>query len=480
MFPTPLVRQPLASSSTTTDAGPAHLARAIGPLGAFAIVAGSMSGIGIFLSPSIVATHLPHVVPFFAVWILGGLTALAGAVACGELGTMMPEAGGDYVFQHEAYGPSVAFASGWVLSAAIFCGSIATMAVGVCKYQLSTLTGMDMSQAVATLPLLGDISAAQFAAACLIPVLTFVNTHGVALSTRTQIILTLAPIGILSVAAVYAIAFADAAPVTATAALADVPWTLHDAVVAYMAVYFAYSGWINVIYVAGEVRSPDRNIPLGLLSGTIAVTVVYLLLCWGFLSVLGMQGVQDAGESGTAVATLLAGDAGRVGVALLIGAALLASINGTILAGARVVYAMSRRGAMPAWVGRVGEHGVPARALALQAALSVVLVVTGRFEELYSMVSLAMVVTGMLTVGALFVLRRRRPEWPRPYKATGYPLVPGGYIASSLLVIAVMVQEAFSMEPGSWYPLLGLAILIVMYVFHRLYLRAGGRRGLSA
>lgn len=430
-----------------------------------------MTGIGIFLSPSIVAEHLPQTIPFFAVWLLGGLTALAGAVACAELGTMMPEAGGDYVFQHEAYGPSVAFASGWVLFGAIFCGSIATMAMGVCKYQLATLLGIDMSQTIATLALIGEISAAQLAACVLIVVLTTINVLGVALSARAQITLTLAPIVILSIAAIYSIAIAGAGPVAVPIASDAAAWTLHGAVIAYMAVYFAYSGWINVIYVAGEVRSPERNIPLGLIAGTLAVTVAYLLLCWGFLRVLGMEGVRAAGESGTAVATVLAGDAGRVGIALLIATAIVACINGAVMAGARVAYAMSRRRAMPQWVGQVGSHDVPVRALALQAAMALVLVVTGGFEELYAMVSLAMVVTGTLTVGALFVLRRQRPELARPYRATGYPLLPGIYIVSSLLVIAVMVAQAFSMESGSWYPLLGLTIFLLTYAFHGIHRR---------
>ena len=456
----------MAESSNTSA-----LARAIGPLGAFAIVAGSMTGIGIFLSPSIVASHLPHPLPFFAVWLLGGLTALAGAVACGELGALMPEAGGDYVFQHEAYGASVAFASGWVLFGAIFCGSIATMAVGLCTYQLSTLTGMDMGQVVATLPLAGEITAAQAAACVLVPVLTVINVLGVGLSARVQITLTLAPIILLSLAAIYTIVFGASTAASPPSSSPAASWTLHGGVLAYMAVYFAYSGWINVIYVAGEVAEPQRNIPFGLISGTLAVTLAYMLLCAGFLRVLGLEGVREAGESGTAVATVLAGDAGRVGIALLIATALTACINGTIMAGARVAYAMSRRGAMPSWIGQVGSNDVPVRALVLQSALALALVVTGKFEELYAMVSLAMVVTGTLTVGALFVLRRTRAALPRPYRATGYPVLPGIYILSSVVVIAVMVMQAFSMEEGSWYPLLGLTILILTYVFHELYHR---------
>ncbi len=134
------------------DSETARAPRVIGPVGGFAIVAGSMLGIGIFLSPPIVAGHVASPAIFLAVWAAGGLTALAGAVACGELGAMLPRAGGDYVFQYEALGPSVAFASGWALFAAIFCGSVAAMSVAICSYQLPALIGVDLSGALVNLP----------------------------------------------------------------------------------------------------------------------------------------------------------------------------------------------------------------------------------------------------------------------------------------------------------------------------------------
>ena len=147
----------------------------------------------------------------------------------------------------------------------------------------------------------------------------------------------------------------------------------------------------------------------------------------------------------------------------------MASINATVLGGARVAYAMALRGAIWPTLGAVGsEHHVPHRALWLQAAISMALILSGKFDQLLSMVSLAMVVTGTLTVGSVFVLRYRRPELPRPYRATWYPVLPGVYVISSIVVLIVMVRQAALQRSGAWYPLLGLGILAVAFVGHRL------------
>jgi APA family basic amino acid/polyamine antiporter len=449
--------------------------RVIRGLGAFAIVAGSMLGIGIFLSPPIVAAQTSSEVVFYLLWLLGGLTALAGGVACAELGTMMPRAGGDYVYQYEAFGPSVAFASGWVLFAAIFCGSIATLSVGLCTYQLPVLLGIDLSWTVLELPWGRELSAAEVAALLVIPALTGLNGAGARTSARTQTLLTLVPIVLLAGMAIYAIVHGggDSSPGFASAEVAPSAGTLRGFVVAYMAVYFAYSGWINIIYVAGEVSEPQRNIPRSLIWGTVGVCALYLLICVGFLRVLGLDGLRDAGEAGTATAGILAGTPGRIAITTLIAIALLASLNGTVLGGARIAYAMAKRGAMWPLMGTVDEgHRVPQRALWVQSLLACLLVLSGKFEQLYTMVSLAMVVTGTLTVASLFVLRRTRPGAPRPYRASLYPLLPALYIVSSVGVVAVMVWSAVSGERDAWYPLLGLGLLILIFVSHAVLARS--------
>jgi APA family basic amino acid/polyamine antiporter len=441
--------------------------RVIGAASAFAIVAGSMVGIGIFLSPPIVATHVSSVAMFLALWALGGVISLAGAVACAELGTMMPRAGGDYVFQYEAFGPSVAFASGSVLFAAIFCGSIATLSVGLCTYQLPVLTGLDFSGTALALPFEMTLSWADVTAMAVVLVLTAVNARGTHMSARTQLLLTLAPIVVFSL---FAIALLVRPPAH-TDVPAPVSVTAYGLAVSYMAIYFAYSGWINIVYVAGEVAEPSRNIPRALIGGTLAVTLLYVLLCAGFASALGMTGLQSAGEAGTATASLLAGNAGKWVITLLIATALTACTNATVLGGARVAYAMARNGALFRTLAALDdERQVPHRALWWQAGLACALILSGRFERLFVMVSLAMVVTGTLTVSSLFVLRKTQPDRTRPYRASGYPWLPGSYVAASLAVIAIMIGQAVSGKPDAWYPLLGPVILVAAYLLHRLWL----------
>jgi APA family basic amino acid/polyamine antiporter len=446
-----------------SEASPAP--RVIGPVGGFAIVAGSMLGIGIFLSPPIVAGHVAAPLLFLAVWAAGGLTALAGAVACGELGAMLPRAGGDYVFQYEAFGPSVAFASGWALFAAIFCGSIAAMSVAICSYQLPALIGVDLSGALLELPW-GALSGAQAAALVLVPALTFLNTLGAQPSARTQALLTLIPIAALALFSAVAMVRGGAPEAQA----AEMPaLTLGGLILAYNAVYFAYSGWINVIYVGGEVKEPGRNIPGALIGGTLAVTALYLIMCMGFLRVLGIDALASAGEAGSATAGVIGGDATRLALTVLIASALLASINGTILGGARVAFAMAGRGHMPAGLSDIARHGgAPRAALWTQAAIAMALIVSGGFEDLLQMTSLTMVLTGALTVSCVFVLRRKQPDRPRPYRATAYPWLPGLYVASCGLVIGVMLSRAVSGEPGARYPLLGLAVFAAAFAAHRL------------
>ncbi len=458
------------------EAATTQTSRVIGPVAGASIVAGSMLGIGIFLSPPIVAANVPSLVGFFMLWVLGGLTALSGAVACAELATLMPRSGGDYVFQREAFGDSLAFASGWVLFGPIFCGSIASMAVGLCTYQLPVLLGRDLSGVAFTLPLLGwPVAWSQVAALVLVPLLTMLNSLGARPSARTQALLTLIPIAILSVGSFYAISVGvgAGAPASEQAPASAASFSMHGVVVAYLAVYFAYSGWANIIYVAGEVEQPQVNLPRSQVGGTLAVMALYLLLCAGFVRTLGFAGLAPAGEAGSAAAGALFGDLGRLLITILIASALVASINGTILGGPRVAYAMGKHGAAWRWLGHLSPRTkVPVRSLWTQAAISAALIVSGRFEELLAMVSLTMVVTGSLTVGSLFVLRRKDPDAPRPYRALGYPWLPSLYLISSVLVIGDMVLAAFSGQRQDVYPLIGLVGTAALYLGHRVWSRA--------
>ena len=455
---------------------PAEPPRVLGGLAAFSIVAGSMLGAGIFLLPAEVARATGSLAPFLALWVLGGVAALSGAVACGELGAMMPRSGGDYVFQRAAFGPSVAFASGWVLFAGIFAGSIAGMAVAVFQFQVSQLLGLDLAAPVtAGLP----VAWQQLLAIVLILLLTGLNDAGTRWSGRFQTSLTLVSMALITVASLVFLAFGDARPPAEAAPSAPARgWTGWST--GFLFVYFTFSGWLNIIYVGGEVERPARTIPRSMISAVLAITALYLLMNGAFLTVLGLEGLGElAGQSvdaGTGVARALDSSSLETAVLLLIAVILATSLNATVLASARVGYAMARDRAFWRGVGRLHpRRSVPQRALWIQAAISSALVLTGTFEEIIRMTSLAMLVTGFLTVLALFVLRRREPEAERPYRASGYPWFPGLYLAACLLVMGLETGNALTSEgPDALFPLIGIGVFLTAWLLRRL--AAGGVR----
>jgi len=281
-----------------------------------------------------------------------------------------------------------------------------------------------------------------------------------------QAVTTLIAMGLALAGAAYGIA--RGGPI---APLAADGHTLAPAAVvaAYLPIYFAYSGWNGVIYISGEVRDPSRNLPRGLLVGTVAVTALYTVVCFGFLRVLGLDGLRAVSDASSAAAGVLAGRPGQVAAAAVVSLALLASLTASVLGSARVAYAMAREGAFWSGAGRLSERaGVPTQALWLQAAWSALLVLSESFEAILDMVSVAMVVLGTLTVAALFVLRRRRPAAERPHRALLYPALPALYLVSNVVMLVISLGRLARPEGGALYPLLGLGILAVAYLSHRL------------
>lgn len=455
--------------------------RVLGAPAAISIVAGSMLGIGIFLSPRVVAEQLPSPEWFIIAWVFGGLIAFAGASAYAELGTMFPKAGGDYVFLREAFGPSAAFASGWLLFGAIFTGSIATIAVPIMDYQLPVLAEALQFPFDPAATLWGPITHGRALAVLVVLTLTALNVIGTSFSGIAQMLLTLCPIVILSGGAIWIVATAPhETAIAASTAIGDDD-ILYRFSQATLAVYFAYSGWNAVGYVGGEVKNPDRNIPLGLIGGTLLITGLYILLCYAFLVMLGIGGLQSSPEAGSATAFAFGGSGLKFAMTGLIALALLGSLNGTILAGARIGFAMANDGALPRALATL--HPVwktPSRALWLQAVLACILIVSGSFVTLLEMTSLSMLVMGCLSVISLYLFRVQHPERVRPHTAIGYPWLPGFYLIVSLLVIGVSVARAFGiageMRAQHWYPLVGICMFALGWLGHKLIHPNGTRR----
>lgn len=448
------------------------LDRRIGGAASVAIVAGSMLGVGIFLNPRIVAEQFATPWTFMAMWLLGGLIALSGAASYAQLGAMFPRAGGDYVYVREAFGRAVSAAGGWILVIAVFPGSVATMSVALGEYQLPVLLERIGYHPDATF--LPGVSAAAAAALVVLVGLTLLNVMGAHLSGRTQVYMTAVPVLVFGAVALWALsrgvpAPAGTSPPTVPAGSAFERFTL-----AYMAVYFAYSGWNAIGYVGGEVGNPRKNIPLGFIGGTALVTCLYMCLCAAFVAVLGMDGIRGAMEAGSATASALFGPRAVVPIALLIAFAIVGSINATVLGGARITFAMGWDGTLPTGLGSVWKRTrTPARALLLQAAISAVLIVSGTFEQLLALTSLAMLVLGILTVSSLFVIRTRRPELAEGVPRWGYPVLPAIYMVFALAVVGFSVQRGLAGIRGSGgldqeflFSLFGLVVFGAVFAYY--------------
>jgi basic amino acid/polyamine antiporter, APA family len=459
--------RPEGSLSATTDPRPPDDDRSfrMGALPAMALVAGSMLGIGIFIAPPVVAAQLSAPGGFLLMWLVGGLSALFGALAVAELGAMLPRAGGDYPYLRRAYGPGFAFAAGWLQLLAIFPGSLATMAVGTASFQFPMVLG-DLFDLPVRMGV--PLSPEMFWAVTIVLSLTALNHVGVVISGRVQVLLTGIPVVILVVASI-AVLVTRGLDGGAWAAEAGSRMTLPPVsalALAFLPVYFAYSGWNAAIYVGGEIRDPGRNLPRALVGGTLGVTVLYLLLCVGFLAVFEMGDLANTGEAGTAAARALFGGLGEFIVTTLIVLAMLGSINGSVLTGSRVAYAMARGGHCIRAAGRLhSRYRSPVVALWLQAAWSLVLIGTQRFEQLMNYTSSAMLITGTLTVLSVMVLRRKLPDLARPYRTWGYPVTPLLYAGSSVVVLVILARD---LDPSVF---LGAGWFVLAWLVHRLALR---------
>jgi len=435
--------------------------RRLSPLGAMSLVAGSMLGIGIFISPPVVAAQIDRPGAFLLIWLLGGLTALFGALSVAELGSMMPRAGGDYPYLKLAFGPGLAFAVGWLQLLAVFPGSLAAMAVGTAEFQLPIM--LDGAYFV---PAEIRLDPVMFWAIAIVVGLTAVNHIGVLVSGRLQVVVTIVPVVILLVGTLVVLLHQGTEGGALATAGHDmrVP-ALGGFALAYLKVYFAYSGWNAAIYVGGEIRRPGRNLPRALVGGTLGVTVLYLVLCVGFLAVFTMDDLAHTGEAGTAAAEVIFGRPGKILVTLSILFCMLGSMNGTVLTGSRISFAMAQGGHCIAPAGRVSErHGTPVIALWLQAAWTILLMFTQGFEQLIDYASAAMLISGTMTVVAVFVLRQKLRDVPRPYRTWGYPITPALYVLSSIAVLVVLMTNR---DPSVF---LGVGWFFGAWLFHRVFL----------
>ena len=425
-----------------------ELVRGIGFLDATALVVGSMIGSGIFIVSAKSARVLGSGGWLLAAWAIAGLLTMIAALCCSELAAMMPKAGGQYVFFREAYGPLFGFLFGWTMFLVVQTGTIAAVAVAFAKF-----LGVVWPAVTEAKTQIGpfSVSAAQGVGVAVIAFLTASNANGLKTGTATQNVFTFAKLAALLAltlcgillgrkgAAIDAEGFWNAVSPEGTALTrVALVAALGTAMVGPL---FSQSAWNNVTFAGEEVEAPGRTLPRALLVGCLLVTSLYVLANVAYLNVLPLSAIQHAPSDrvATAVATALFGPGAAGVMAIAIMVSTFGCVNGLILSGARVSFAMARDGLFFRGLQRLNSAAVPRNALWAQAAWASILVLSGSYSDLLEYVISVDILFFVLLVLAVIVLRRRRPDLPRPFRAPGYPFLPLLYAAAGALLIAILL-----------------------------------------
>ncbi len=425
---------------------PVSLDRRLGLFDAAVIVVSNVIGVGIFTTPGFVASLLPNGAAMLAVWAVGGALAFAGALAYAELAARRPQAGGEYVYLRESFGPLAAFLTGWTSFVAGFSGAIAAGAVGLTAYLDRFIPGAGSAAPIAAWrlgPLGLTVSTQALVAIAVIAALALVHARGLGPGRLVQNGLTILKVAALMgfVIAGFTLGAPAAAASTGAASGGAASWT--SALVALVPVMFSYAGWNAAVYVAEEVRDPVRNVPRALALGTATVVVVYLALNALYLRVVPTADFAGAIGVGELAAGRLFGPAAAflfAGLAIVI---ILGSLSAMTLAGPRVYFAMARDGAFVPAAARVhSRYRTPVFAIAAQAAWSALLVLSGTFEQLLTYTGFCIILFSGLAVLSLFVVRRQGADGVSPFRSWGYPWVPAAFCLVSFAIVGSTVAQA--------------------------------------
>jgi APA family basic amino acid/polyamine antiporter len=448
------------------DSAAEQLERRLGVFSATSIIVGSMVGSGIFIAPSIMAAYVAAPGVWLALWLIGGALTLLGALSYAELCAMMPRAGGQYVFLREAFGPRLAFVYGWTFFTVIQTGFNAAVAIAFAKF----LAGVGLHAGENDLLFSAgrfEFSRAQAVATVVIAALTWVNVRGVREGALVQNVFT--ALKIAAIALLVVVAFASGrghwshfAPLVGTQlGVRGLPIGFFAAAgVAMSKALFAYDAWNTVTFAAEEVRDPQRSLPRALVLGTVVTTLAYTAACAAYLYVLPIERMAVVEENRIAadVAAVVLGGAGVTLVSVAILISTFGCVNGLVLGGARVLFAMARDGLFFRAAGRLDpRRHTPKGALVLQGVWSCVLAVSGSYDRLLTYVTFSSLGFNALTVVGLFVLRRKRQEWTRPYRTWGYPVTPAVYLAgASFFLLYIFLGDPVDALAGLGLVALGL------------------------
>ena len=501
----------MATAITEAPVAERKFVRGLGLLDSTMLVAGSMIGSGIFIVSADIARLVGAAGWLLVVWVVTGVLTIVAALTYGELAAMMPKAGGQYVYLREAYSPLWGFLYGWTLFLVIQTGTIAAVAVAFARFLGVFTDAVSPTQWIVPPIMLSQryalsLSTQQLVAIMIIVLLTFVNTRGLQLGKLIQNVFTSAKtlsLIALVVLGIFVARNADALhanftnfwmPTAASPITSDLPFVgavsamggalglLIAICVGQVGSLFSADAWNNITFTAGEVREPRRNIPLSLLFGTGLVITLYLLANVAYLCVLPLDKIQHAPDDrvGTAAMEVMFGGAGAGIMAVAIMISTFGCCNGLILAGARVYYAMAQDGLFFKATARLNSKHVPAIALVLQGIWTALLVLPrtrnvsasgavtygNLYSNLLDYIIFAALIFYVLTIAGVFVLRRKRPDAERPYRALGYPILPVLYIVGATAIMLVLLAyRAQTTWPGLVIVLSGVPIYFLWKFF---------------
>ena len=452
--------------------------RSLGLLDATMIVAGSMIGSGIFIVSADITRNVGSAGWLVAVWLITGFMTITAALSYGELSGMFPKAGGQYVYLKEAYNPLVGFLYGWSFFAVIQTATIAAVGVAFAKFTAYLIPSLSEDLVAIDLGF-RTISPAQLLSIVVIVLLTYINTRGVKNGKLIQTTFTMTKLLSLFGLIAFGLIMAKGDVWTANWTNAwdlnglgkDGSITSYTMVAALGAIaaamvgsIFSSDAWNNVTFIAGEIKNPKRNIGLSLFMGTLIVTLIYVTANIMYTAVLPLQEIAAADKDRVAVAASNAifGNVGTIVIALMIMVSTFGCNNGLILAGARVYYTMAQDGLFFKQTGRLNKAAVPETALWIQCIAACIWSLSGNYGQLLDMISFVVVMFYMLTIVGIFILRKKRPDMERPYKAFGYPVMPILYILMGLAfcILLIIYKPEFTW-PGLIIVLAGIPIYFI-------------------
>jgi APA family basic amino acid/polyamine antiporter len=454
------------------------------------IVAGAMIGSGIFIVSADIARTVGSPGWLMIVWLITGIITVIGALSYGELASMMPHVGGQYVYLKEAYHPLIGFLFGWTTFLVIQCGSIAAVAVAFAKFSGVLFPWIAEKNILFQIGPL-RISSTMVVAIAMISFLTWLNTRGIVTGKTVQNIFTSTKV--LALFGVILIGFFATKSISSFELNKEVFWRASQvgsdnqvislagfALIAAIGTalvgsLFSADAWYNVTYISGEVINPKRNVPLSLFFGTLIVSVIYLLVNFIYIRILPLSGSPDGGDVlsrgiqyatddrvATSAMYVVFGDVAAIIMAVFIMISTFGCNHGLILAGPRVYYAMAKDGLFFKKVGEINKFGVPGFALVIQGIWAVLLCLSGTYSNLLDYVIFSVLIFFTLTILAIFILRVKKPDIPRPYKAFGYPVVPAIYVLTTItiMVILLIFKTKYTLL-GLLFVLLGIPVFFI-------------------